>query len=72
VNLVENTTAFREIDAKLLPVSFPGCEEHDFKSDYYYECLARHVTISAYKYSGTAPIGRDRSDPDAVVDSELR
>lgn len=72
VNLVENTTAFRDINAKLLPIPFPGCEKHAFKTDPYYECLARHVTVTAYKYSATAPIGRDRSDPDAVVDSELR
>ena len=72
MDLVENTTSFQEIKAKLLPVPFPGCELHQFKTDRYYECLARHVTVTAYKYSATAPMGRDRSDPEAVVDSELR
>ena len=72
VNLVETTQSYREINATLLPIPFPGCERHLFKSDAYWECFARHVTVTAYKYCATTPIGRDRSDPEAVVDSELR
>ncbi|OXA57371.1 Choline dehydrogenase, mitochondrial [Folsomia candida] len=71
VKLVEETNAMRKIDAHLMNIPFPGCEKHSFKSDRYYECLARHTTITAYKYSGTAPVGR-MGDPEAVVDNRLR
>jgi len=72
VALVDDTQSFREMNASLLTTPLPGCEEYEFKSDYYWECYARSLTITAYKYCGTAPIGKDRSDPEAVVDSELR
>lgn len=72
VKLVENTTAMNEINGRLMPVSLPGCEQYPFKSDQYYECVIRFVTLTAYKFSGTAPIGKGFSDPNAVVDSHLR
>ncbi|OXA39099.1 Glucose dehydrogenase [FAD, quinone] [Folsomia candida] len=73
VDVVENTTAFADIDGHLAPIQFPACVDVPFKSTAYYECLARHVTVTAYKYSGTAPIGRDDgTDVDAVVDTRLR
>lgn len=71
VNLVENTTAMKEIGAHLFKFPYPGCESHTFKSDAYYECLARHATFTAYKYCGTASIGA-QDDPEAVVDSKFR
>jgi len=56
-----------------MPIPIPGCEAYIFKSHEYFDCLARQITVSAYKYSGTAPIGKDpNSDPYAVVDSHLR
>lgn len=72
VRLVENTTAMNEINGRLMPGHLPGCEKFEFKSDQYYECVIRFATLTAYKFSGTAPIGKGFSDPDAVVDSSLR
>ncbi|CAL8109171.1 unnamed protein product [Orchesella dallaii] len=72
VELVENTTAMQDINGRLMPGHLPGCESYEFKSDQYYECLIRHVTFTAYKFSGTVPIGKGFSDKDAVVDSHLR
>ena len=72
VALVEKTKSMQVVDAKLLGIPVPGCENHKYKSDAYWECYARTMTFTAYKYCGTAPVGRDRSDPEAVVDSELR
>ena len=72
VKLIEETEGYKKMNASLLPIPLPGCEKFKFRSDPYWECVARHLTLTAYKYSGTAPIGKDRSDPEAVVDSELR
>lgn len=70
--MVEDTSSFKQINGKMLPVPFPGCEKLPFKSDAYWECLGRHTTATAYKYCATAPAGRDTNDPTAVVDSFLR
>jgi choline dehydrogenase len=72
VKFVEETESFRQIGGHLMPIPLPGCEMHPFKSHTYFQCLARQLTVTAYKYAGTAPIGRDPSDPNAVVDSHLR
>lgn len=72
VKIVENTTAMQEIHGRLMPGHLPGCEAYEFKSDQYYECITRHATLTAYKFSGGAPIGKGLSDPFAVVDSHLR
>jgi hypothetical protein len=72
VKIVEGTEAYKEINASLLNIPVPGCEGPKFKSDEYYECLARTNTITAFKYGATAPMGKDTSDPEAVVDSEFR
>lgn len=72
VNLIENTKSFKEINGKMLPAPFPGCEKMKFKSDEYWACLARHTTATAYKYCATVPMGKDTNDPVAVVDSFLR
>ncbi|ODN00972.1 Glucose dehydrogenase [FAD, quinone] [Orchesella cincta] len=72
VKLAENTSAMAEVNARLMPMPVPGCEAHEFKSDAYLDCAMRQVTLTAFKYAGTAPIGKDSSDPDAVVDSHLR
>lgn len=72
VKMVEDTKSFKEINGKMLPIPFPGCEKVPFKSDAYFECLGRQMTATAYKYCATAPAGRDTNDPMAVVDSFLR
>jgi hypothetical protein len=75
VRLVETTESYRSINASLLQIPVPGCEEHyetRDRSDKYWECYARTTTITAYKYCGTVPMGRDRTDTEAVVDAELR
>jgi len=71
VKLVEQTRTMRAIGAQLFRLPLPGCENHDFKSDAYYECVGRHATVTAFKFCGTAPLGR-KGDPDAVVDPRFR
>lgn len=50
VKLVEKTNAMKELNAHLMVAPFPGCELEIFKSDAYWRCLARHATITAYKF----------------------
>jgi len=71
VNMFENTKAFGAHGAKLAPVPYPGCENVPFKSDQYWECVARHVTSTLYHATSTCKMGRE-DDPMAVVDTRLR
>lgn len=48
VQLVENTTEFQELGARLMPHSLPGCESFKFKSDAYYECFVRSLSLTMY------------------------
>jgi choline dehydrogenase len=70
LDLYENTTAF---NSTLYPTPIPTCKNPAiiFKSDAYFECLARSLTISLFHYSGTCAMGRPDS-PNSVVDSKLR
>jgi len=72
LQLAEETEAMQEIGTHLWPKPFSLCAQHKFKSDLYLECILHHFTTSAYKFSGTAPMGNREGDIDAVVDSNLR
>ncbi|CAG7729117.1 unnamed protein product [Allacma fusca] len=71
VDFYENTPSYRSINARLVPVHWPGCHHLPFKSLKYYECYIRHVTFTLWHPAGTCKMGR-RDDPTAVVDSRLR
>ena len=71
VKLFEESETYGKYNARLLNVSFPGCEKETFKSDGYWECSHRHLTLATHHQSGTCPMGK-RDSPVAVVDSELR
>ncbi|VDI41110.1 Hypothetical predicted protein [Mytilus galloprovincialis] len=64
--------ALMKLDATLNRVDFPGiCDEEEFDSDIYWECLIRHYAVTVYHPSCTCRMG-DKDDPTAVVDSKLR
>lgn len=71
VSLFEKTKTFQKLGAEFAPSPYPGCEQHEPKSEAYWECLVRTVTVSQGNPCCTAPMGV-RGSPDAVVDSELR
>lgn len=48
VELVENTTTFQKLGARLMPHSLPGCESFKFKSNAYYECFVRSLSLTMY------------------------
>lgn len=47
------------------------CERHEFATDAYWRCLVRYHTRGENHHAGTCKMG-PASDPDAVVDPELR
>ena len=50
-------------------VSF--CSQHDFRSDAFWECFIRHVTVHSLHPTGTCKMGTV-NDPTSVVDPSLR
>lgn len=68
---LSQTKAFQKFDSKLNTIPFPGCEHLRFGSDEYWGCAVRTVTTTLQHQVGTCKMGPD-SDPDAVVDPELR
>lgn len=71
VALIENTTSFRSLNGQFTNVSFPGCEAFKFKSDSYWECYARHVSVTLHHIVGSCSMGPADSK-DAVVDPQLQ
>jgi hypothetical protein len=47
------------------------CDKLLFKSDKYYECIARTITLTGYSPVGTCRMGSS-SSPTSVVNPELR
>ncbi len=72
MNLYEKTETYRGLSAKLVHNHLPGCEHFQLKSDLYYECYARHLTLTLYHPSSTVSMGRKYNDSVAVVDSHLK
>lgn len=63
--------SMRKLDAKLFPTILPGCKNHVFNSDAYWKCHARYLSFTIYHQAGTCKMG-PASDPDAVIDPQLR
>lgn len=49
-DLVMNSKTFKDMDIKLPPTHFPGCEQHAFGSDIYWECFHRHCSLTVYHH----------------------
>lgn len=66
-----NTNSFKEHEGELVRIPFEDCDKFEFRSDDYWKCYLSHVATTVYHPIGTAKMGPD-TDPNAVVDSELR
>ncbi|XP_055613219.1 glucose dehydrogenase [FAD, quinone]-like [Uranotaenia lowii] len=66
-----NTPTFKRYQANIIKLDIPDCDLITFDTDQYWECYVRHMSTTTYHPSGTAKMS-PRSDPDAVVDSQLR
>ncbi|XP_060076760.1 glucose dehydrogenase [FAD, quinone]-like [Ylistrum balloti] len=47
------------------------CSQYDFRTDKFWECYARHFTLTVYHPTSTCRMG-SKDDPSAVVDPQLR
>ncbi|CAL8111194.1 unnamed protein product [Orchesella dallaii] len=71
VAIVEETLTFNEMGGRFTDKVLPGCEQYIFRSDEYWECYARIVSVSLHHIVGSATMGAEGS-PGAVVDTQLR
>lgn len=71
LKVIEETEAFRRIDAKLSAVPVEECAQFEFKTDDYWKCVIRARGGTWNHLSGTCSMGR-LDDPLAVVDSKLK
>lgn len=71
VEMIENATVFKEMNARLSPVPLPGCDHLTFRSDEYWECFHRAYTLTIYHHVGTCSMGK-KDSKEAVVDPELK
>ena len=55
-----------------MPHPLPGCEQHEFKSNAYFECFIRALTATIYHPVSTCKMGKNLNDTSAVVDPWLR
>ncbi|PSN52601.1 Glucose dehydrogenase [FAD, quinone] [Blattella germanica] len=59
----------RDVNRKQLFVQ--SCQEFEYDSHDYWECIVRHLTTSGFRSVGTCKMGPS-SDPNAVVDPRLK
>jgi glucose dehydrogenase (acceptor) len=65
------TQALRRYGFKLDSTMVKGCEGFTFNTDEYWECAVRHQTMAENHQAGSCKMAPP-TDPDSVVDSELR
>lgn len=68
---IAKSPALEKYNTRVLDTPIPGCEDFEFNSDYYWECALRHLATSLHHQVATCKMGPP-SDPEAVVDNELR
>jgi len=71
VEIIENSTVFQSVGGQLSLIPLPPCAELQFRSDEYWECYLRQLTLTLFHPSGMCAMGKP-NDTNAVVDSELR
>lgn len=68
---IVDTPTFKKFKGEVKRIQYPDCDGFTFRSDEYWECMARTVTYNVYHPVGTAKMGK-ANDPTSVVDSKLR
>ncbi|XP_014261875.1 glucose dehydrogenase [FAD, quinone]-like isoform X2 [Cimex lectularius] len=63
------TNAMKKMGAHIYEKALPGCENLHFRSDEYWECYVRHLTLTSYHPVGTCKMGNNEN---SVVDHSLR
>ena len=68
---ISKTEPFQAYASKLHDIKIPGCEDLEFAIDDYWRCAIKHLPSMMNHQIGTVKMG-PKSDPDAVVDPQLR
>lgn len=68
---IVDTPTFKKVNGEIKRIYYEGCDDTDFGSIEYWECMARTVTYNVYHPVGTAKMGKPE-DPTSVVDSKLK
>ncbi|CAG7642663.1 unnamed protein product [Allacma fusca] len=71
VELVEGTPTFQKYNGRFTNETLPGCVGVPFRSDEYWECYVRHMTLSLHNMVGSSSMG-NRGARESVVDPELQ
>lgn len=66
-----DTHAMAKLGARLVTTPLPACQNYNFDTDEYWECVCTEYTTTIYHPVGTCKMG-PKDDPEAVVDHELR
>ncbi|ODM97397.1 Glucose dehydrogenase [FAD, quinone] [Orchesella cincta] len=65
LTIAHNTSVFQRLGTEFTSTKLPGCQEHDQRTDAYWECYIRRYTLSMLNPVGTAAMMQ-------VVDPSLR
>ncbi|XP_022126003.2 glucose dehydrogenase [FAD, quinone] isoform X2 [Pieris rapae] len=68
---IVDTDTFKRANAELKRIYFKDCDNYDFGSDSYWECMARTLTYNVYHPVGTSKMG-SIADSTSVLDNRLK
>ncbi|XP_011704090.1 PREDICTED: glucose dehydrogenase [FAD, quinone]-like isoform X2 [Wasmannia auropunctata] len=68
---IGQTKMMQAFDSQLLNMTSMECDNYEYNSDTYWECMIRMISSTLFHYSGTCKMGA-RGDPTAVVDPKLK
>ncbi|XP_071650818.1 glucose dehydrogenase [FAD, quinone]-like [Temnothorax longispinosus] len=68
---IGQTKTMQAFDSKLLNITYTECNNYEYDSDAYWECVIRMLSTTLYHYCGTCKMGPS-GDPTAVVDPRLK
>lgn len=66
-----DTHTMAHLGARLVTTKLPACQQYEFDTDEYWECVITEYTTTIFHPSGTCKMG-PRHDSEAVVDHELK
>lgn len=70
-DIVLKTKPFKKYGVRLVKTPVPGCKQHPFDSDAYWECALMYLSSTLHHQVATCKMG-PAHDPEAVVDHKLR
>ena len=68
---IMETPTMKRLGAKIEQSKVSFCSQHDFRTDAFWDCFARYITVHAYHVTGTCKMGAE-NNPTSVVDPNLR